>query len=86
MEYDQHVKNRLKRIVDQVKDGLYMIEQGESCREIVTQLSAAYSALNQEIDVMVSTNLEQCVRESMKQDGKTENLVKEAINLLVKSR
>ena len=86
MEYDQHVKNRLKRIVDQVKDGLNMIEQGENCREIVTQLSAAHSALNQEIEVMVSTNLEQCVRESVKQDGKTEDLVKEAIDLLVKSR
>lgn len=86
MEYNQHVKNRLKRIVGQVKDGLNMIEKGENCREIVTQLSAAHSALNQEIEVMVSTNLEQCVRESVKQDGKTENLVKEAIDLLVKSR
>ncbi|GAB1809176.1 metal-sensing transcriptional repressor [Priestia megaterium] len=86
MEYDQHVKNRLKRIVGQVKDGLNMIEQGENCREIVIQLSAVHSALNREIEVMVSTNLEQCVRESVKHDGETENLVKEAIDLLVKSR
>lgn len=52
----------------------------------MTQLSAAFIALNREIGVIVSTNLEQCVRESVKQDGKTENLVKEAFDLLVKSR
>ncbi|MGM0890581.1 MAG: metal-sensing transcriptional repressor [Bacillota bacterium] len=86
MEYNRHVKNRLKRIAGQVKGVLNMMEQGENYREIVTQLSAAYSALNREIGVMVSTNLEQCARESVKQDGKTENLVKEAIDLLVKSR
>lgn len=28
MEYDQQGKNRLKRIVGQVKNGLNMIEQG----------------------------------------------------------
>jgi DNA-binding FrmR family transcriptional regulator len=36
--------------------------------------------------VIVSTNLEQCVRESMQQGKGTENLVKEAVELLVKSR
>ncbi|MDM5306856.1 metal-sensing transcriptional repressor [Peribacillus frigoritolerans] len=86
MEYNRNVKNRLKRIAGQVKGVLNMMEQGENYREIVTQLSAAYSALNREIGVMVSTNLEECARESVKQDGKTENLVKEAIDLLVKSR
>lgn len=86
MEYDRHVKNRLKRIAGQVKSVLNMMEQGGNYREIVTQLSAAYSALERKIGVMVSTNLEQCVREGVKQDGKTENLVKEAIDLLVKSR
>ncbi|UYY96821.1 metal-sensing transcriptional repressor [Peribacillus frigoritolerans] len=86
MEYNRNVKNRLKRIAGQVKGVLNMMEQRENYREIVTQLSAAYSALNREIGVMVSTNLEECARESVKQDGKTENLVKEAIDLLVKSR
>ncbi|AZV59394.1 metal-sensing transcriptional repressor [Peribacillus frigoritolerans] len=86
MEYNRHVKNRLKRIAGQVKGVINMMEQGENYREIVTQLSAANSALNREIGVMVSTNLEQCARESVKQDGKTEYLVKEAIDLLVKSR
>ncbi|USK78201.1 metal-sensing transcriptional repressor [Peribacillus frigoritolerans] len=86
MEYNRHVKNRLKKIAGQVKGVLNKMEQGENYREIVTQLSAANSALNREIGVMVSTNLEECARESVKQNGKTENLVKEAIDLLVKSR
>jgi DNA-binding FrmR family transcriptional regulator len=36
--------------------------------------------------VIVSTNLEQCVRESIEKGENTENLVKEAVELLVKSR
>lgn len=86
MEYNQHVKNRLRRIEGQVKGVLNMMEQGKDCREIVTQLSAARSAIDRAMGVIVSTNLEQCVRESMQQGKGTENLVKEAVELLVKSR
>lgn len=46
MEYNQHVKNRLRRIEGQVKGVLNMMEQGKDCREIVTQLSAARSAID----------------------------------------
>lgn len=43
MEYDQHGKNRLKRIVGQVKRWIKHDRAGGNCREIVTQLSAAHS-------------------------------------------
>ena len=86
MEYDKQVKNRLKRIEGQLKGVLNMMEQGKDCRDIVTQLSAARSAIDRTMRVIVSTNLEQCVRESIEKGENTENLVKEAVELLVKSR
>ena len=45
MEYDKKVMNRLKRIEGQIKGVLGMMEQGEGCREIVTQLTGARNGM-----------------------------------------
>ena len=86
MEYDKSVVNRLKRIEGQIKGVLNMIEQNKDCREVITQLSASRSAIDRTIGLIVSTNLEQCVRENIENEENTKELVKEAVNLLVKSR
>lgn len=86
MEYDKSVVNRLKRIEGQIKGVLNMIEQNKDCRDVITQLSASRSAIDRTVGLIVSMNLEQCVRENMEKGDSTENLVKEAVNLLVKSR
>ncbi|MCM3741286.1 metal-sensitive transcriptional regulator [Oceanobacillus luteolus] len=86
MEYDKSIVNRLKRIEGQIKGVLAMIEKNEDCRDVVTQLSASRSAIDRTIGVIVSTNLEQCVRENIEKGENTSEVVKEAINLLVKSR
>ncbi|MFB9758860.1 metal-sensitive transcriptional regulator [Ectobacillus funiculus] len=86
MEYNQQVKNRLKRIEGQIRGVLHMMEQGQDCREIVTQLSAARNAIDRAVGVIVSSNLEHCVRESVEKGECTEHLVKEAVELLIKSR
>ncbi|WP_047154170.1 metal-sensitive transcriptional regulator [Aneurinibacillus tyrosinisolvens] len=86
MEYNEQMKNRLKRIEGQVRGILSMMEQGKDCRDLVTQLSAARSAIDRTIGVIVSSNLEQCIREQIEKGEDTEQLIKEAVNLLVKSR
>lgn len=86
MEYSKEIKNRLRRIEGQVKGVLSMMEQGKDCKSVVAQLSAARNAMDRAIAVIVSTNLENCLRESMEKEEKTEHLVKEAVELLVKSR
>lgn len=86
MEYDKTIVNRLKRIEGQIKGVLNMIEKGENCKEVVTQLSASRSAIDRTIGLIVSMNLEQCIRESIAKGEDTQNLVKEAVDLLVKSR
>ncbi|NEU32390.1 metal-sensitive transcriptional regulator [bacterium LRH843] len=86
MEYDKSVINRLKRVEGQIKGVLNMIEQNKDCREVITQLSASRTAIDRTIGLIVSMNLEQCVRDSIKNGENTTELVKEAVNLLVKSR
>lgn len=86
MEYDKSVVNRLKRIEGQVKGVLNMIEQEEECRDVITQLSASRTAIDRTIGLIVSMNLEKCVRENMENNEDTKEVVQEAVDLLVKSR
>lgn len=86
MEYNKQVQNRLKRIEGQLKGVMRMVESNNDCRDVVTQLSAVGSALDRAMALIVSENLQQCVRESIENEESTEDLVKDAVNLLVKSR
>lgn len=86
MEYDKSVINRLKRIEGQIRGVLNMIEQNKDCREVITQLSASRTGIDRTIGLIVSMNLEQCVRENIENGEDTKELVKKAVNLLVKSR
>lgn len=86
MEYDKSVINRLKRIEGQIKGVLGMMGQGKDCKDIIMQLSASRNAIDRTMGVIVSTNLEECVRKNVENGEDTEYLVKEAVELLIKSR
>ncbi|WP_050182295.1 metal-sensitive transcriptional regulator [Domibacillus robiginosus] len=86
MVYDKKIENRLKRIEGQIRGVMNMIQEGKDCKEVVMQLSAVRSAIDRTMGVIVSTNLEQCIRENIKTGEETDTLVKEAVELLVKSR
>ncbi|MEG9297831.1 metal-sensitive transcriptional regulator [Mangrovibacillus sp. Mu-81] len=86
MEYNIQVKNRIKRVEGQLRGILRMMEQGEDCKNVISQLSAAKTALDRSAGLVVSLNLVECVRDSLEAGENTEELVKEAVNLLVKSR
>ncbi|MFA9556976.1 metal-sensitive transcriptional regulator [Evansella sp. AB-rgal1] len=86
MKYNDQMKNRIKRVEGQVKAILRMMEEEQDCKDIVVQMSAARNALDRTLGLVVSTNLEQCVREQIEKGEETEQLIQEAVNLLVKSR
>lgn len=88
IEYDDSVKKRLRRIEGQVRGVLRMMEEQKDCKEVVSQLSAVRSAVDRSIAYVLTHNLEKCLREEMKkgENADTERLLKEAMNLLVKSR
>ncbi|WP_010650135.1 metal-sensitive transcriptional regulator [Oceanobacillus massiliensis] len=86
MKYDEKVFNRMKRIEGQVRGVLKMMEEEKDCKAVVTQLSAAKTALDRTSALIVSKNLEQCIREKQKEGESSESAIDEAVNLLVKSR
>lgn len=86
MQYTDQMKNRVKRIEGQVKAILRMMEGGKNCKDLVFQMSAARSALDRTIGVVVSSNLELCVRKQIEKGEDAESFIQEAVNLLVKSR
>lgn len=87
MEYNDLMKNRVKRIEGQLRGILRMMEENKDCKEVITQLSAVRTAIDRTIGVVVSSNLVECVRNAEETgERSTEELVKEAVNLLVKSR
>jgi DNA-binding FrmR family transcriptional regulator len=86
MKYDDDVKRRLKRIEGQVRGVLNMMEENKDCKDVVGQLSAIRSATDKAIAYIVAVNLEQCLVEQMKQGQETGQVVKQAVDLLIKSR
>ncbi len=85
--YDKAIVNRINRLQGQINGALKMIEEGQGCRDVITQLSAAKNALNRTMNIIVSENLVQCVKETMDNpDENADELVKEAVELLNKSK
>lgn len=85
MKFDDDVKKRLKRIEGQIRGVLKMMEEDESCKEVVNQLAAVRSAVDKTIAYVVATNLEKNILEE-KAGRSTSKLVKDAVDLMVKSK
>lgn len=88
MEYNAKVRNRLRRVEGQINGILRMIEEEQDCKAVITQLSAARTAIDRTIGVIVSENLVSCLLE-LEEEGENltkEELVNQAVELLVKSR
>ena len=63
-----------------------MMEQEKSCKDVVTQLLAIHSAVDRVIMYVVGENMEQRIREEVSGGGTADRVIKEAIELLMKSR
>lgn len=85
MEFKPEIKNRLKRIEGQVRGVLRMMEEEKECKAVISQLSAARTALERTIAVIVVENLQQTLEEQQEGENSAD-IVKEAVDLLVKSR
>lgn len=86
MQYSDAVKNRLKRIEGQARGVLKMMEQEKDCKDVITQLSAIRSAVDRAILFVVGANMEKCIRQQIESGGETDDVLNEAIQLLLKSR
>ncbi|MEG0259409.1 MAG: metal-sensitive transcriptional regulator [Lysinibacillus sp.] len=86
MAYDTKTTNRVKRMEGQLRGILRMMEEGKDCKDVITQLSAVRSGVDRTIGVIVSENLLHCVTSAEGDTEKVNTVIKEAMDLVVKSR
>ncbi|MGA3599468.1 metal-sensitive transcriptional regulator [Lysinibacillus agricola] len=86
MAYGTKTANRVKRIEGQLRGVLRMMEEEENCKDVITQLSAVRSAVDRTIGVIVSENLLDCVTTAEGDAEKMNEVIREAMDLVVKSR
>ncbi|GGA29545.1 metal-sensitive transcriptional regulator [Paenibacillus physcomitrellae] len=87
VHYPDEIKARLRRIEGQTRGVLRLMEEGKSCKDVVAQLSAVRNAADKAIAQIVAENLSRCIyEEQAAENPDTDQLVKQAIELLVKSR
>lgn len=55
------VINRLKRVRGQLDGVIGMMEEGRSCREVVTQLAAANKALDKAGYKLIAASMQECL-------------------------
>ena len=84
--YTEEMKTRLRKIEGQVRGVLRLMDEGKSCKDIVSQLSAVRNASDKAIANIVVENLQQCMLDEQASGRETSKLVQEAVALLVKSR
>ncbi|MCA0758471.1 metal-sensitive transcriptional regulator [Paenibacillus sp. N4] len=85
-QYTNETKTRLRRIEGQIRGVLRLMEEGKSCKDVVSQLSAVRNAADRAMAQIVAENLQQCILEEQAAGRDGSKLVKEAVELLVKSR
>jgi len=86
MKYDDGMKNRVKRMEGQLRGILRMMEEDKDCKDVITQLSAVRSEVDRTIGVVVSSKLVEWVLDAENKGQDADQIIKEAVNLLVKSR
>ncbi|MGO0060408.1 metal-sensitive transcriptional regulator [Brevibacillus fluminis] len=85
-QYGEDIKRRLLRIEGQVRGVLKMMEEQRNCKEVVAQLTAIRNASDKAIAQIVAENLQRCLLEEQASGKDTGAIVREAVDLLVKSR
>ncbi len=80
------VVNRLSRLEGQIRAVRRMIEDGEECEDIVTQLSAVHSALEGATKLIVANFFLECLSESQEKGEDQQEAVNRFVSLLQNTR
>ncbi|MGN1400962.1 MAG: metal-sensitive transcriptional regulator [Bacillus sp. (in: firmicutes)] len=86
MNYDVKITARMKKIEGQLRGILRMMEEEKDCKDVITQLSAVRSAIDRTVGVIVTENLVSCLATDNPESTDHNGMVKQAVDLLVKSR
>ncbi|WP_323703656.1 persulfide-sensing transcriptional repressor CstR [Mammaliicoccus sp. Dog046] len=86
MKYDKKMINRINRIQGQLNGVVKMMEEEKHCKDVVTQLSASKGSIQRLMGIIISENLIECVKLADENNESSEEMINEAVELLVKSK
>ncbi|EES40656.1 hypothetical protein HMPREF0793_1682 [Staphylococcus caprae M23864:W1] len=86
MNYDKNMINRINRVQGQLNGVIKMMEEEKHCKDVITQLSASKSSLQRLMGIIISENLIECVNSANDNNEDSQEIINEAVNLLVKSK
>jgi CsoR family transcriptional regulator, copper-sensing transcriptional repressor len=78
----KNILNRLKRLEGQIRGLQSMVESGKGCEDVLTQVMAAKSALNQVGLRIISCSMKTCLAGSPERNS--DELIDEALELFLK--
>ncbi|HZT07670.1 MAG TPA: metal-sensitive transcriptional regulator [Chloroflexota bacterium] len=58
---DERVRDRLRRAEGQLRGIIRMIEEGRSCEDVVTQLTAVRHAIGRATEELITAHIDECV-------------------------
>jgi len=76
--------SRLKRVEGQIRGLQRMIEDEQDCSAVVTQLSAARSALDKVGFMILSHRVEECLRRKIEEGQSADSALEDAMKLFLK--
>ena len=82
MIQEKNVRNHLSRTEGQILGIIKMLDNDSECQDVLTQLKAVRSNVEKVISLVAVNNLLEC----MSTTESNEELINDAINILVKSR
>ena len=85
-ETKKKVSNRLSRLEGQIRAVRRMVEDGEECEDIVTQLSAVHSALEGVTKLVMANFFMTCLEEAREKGESQEEAMERFVNLLLHTK
>ncbi len=85
MNNKKNLLHRLSIIEGQIRGIKKMIEEDQQCKAVVTQVTAAKSAMENTLALILTQNLESCLAERIKNHENVDAAIKEAIEMITKT-
>jgi DNA-binding FrmR family transcriptional regulator len=81
-ESKDQVLSRLRRVEGQVRGLQRMVDEDAYCIDVLTQISAANSALRSVAVALLDGHLRHCVRDAASDDARSDEIVTEATDAI----
>lgn len=76
--------NRLKRTEGQIRGVQRMIEEDQSCFDIISQMTAIRSSINSTMGVIIGEKITEVIEHPVNDPQAQEERIRKAINLVIK--